>query len=76
MNGRSIRPDQIAKEMEKAIVQKANDSIKKKVESVRCPEHGQYARVTVGGGQSLKGLKLSVSGCCEALVEEVKRRFR
>ena len=74
-NGRRIRPNQIASELEKAMAQKAAESIRNKVSHVRCRAHGQPARVLVRG-RSLKDMAFDVSGCCDELIEEVKRKLR
>lgn len=75
MNGRNIRPDQLAKELQKAAIQKGSDAIKRKVESVRCRKHRQLAKV-VQRRLSPSGMNFDVSGCCEELVDEVRRRLR
>lgn len=76
LNGRSVRPNQLGRELEKAMAKDFEDSVKKTVSRVRCRTHGQCARVTVKRGGSLKGMSFEVSGCCDELTDEVRRRLR
>ncbi len=64
-----------AKDLEKAIMQAAAEEITKRVRNVRCPEHGEYARI-VASGRSSKDMKFDVSGCCESLIKEVERKLK
>jgi hypothetical protein len=45
--------------------------IQKKVRSVRCPKHGQTARVSFV--KTSRGFDMKISGCCDALIERVQR---
>jgi hypothetical protein len=63
-----------AKDLEKAIMQTAAESITEKVRSIRCPEHGQHAKI-VARGRSSKNLTFDVSGCCEKLISEVQAKL-
>jgi len=74
INGRTVHPNQIDNELEKAILQQVRDNIKKRVGSVRCKTHGQAAKI-IATGRSIDKLKFEVSGCCEELVEQVKQRL-
>ena len=64
-----------ADDLEKAVMQAAAEEITKRVRNVRCPEHGEYARI-VARGRSTKDIKFDVSGCCEKLIEEVQRKLK
>jgi len=63
-----------AKDLEKAVMQAAAEGITKKVRSIRCPEHGQYAKI-VATGRSSKDLDFKVSGCCQKLIDEVTSKL-
>jgi len=73
LNGRSVRPNDIANQLEKAMLNQVQEGIKKKLRSVRDPETGAAPTVTVTG-RSLDNLSFEVSGS-PALIEEVKRRL-
>jgi hypothetical protein len=73
-NGRSIRPDQLAREMEKAMLKKVEDSVKKTVSRIRCRTHGQHARVSVRRATGSK-MNFDVSGCCDELIDEVRKQL-
>lgn len=78
LNGRSIRPDQLARELKGAMTKQFEDSVKKRVSQtvsqVRCRAHGQVARVTFHGNPT-SGMRFDVSGCCDDLVHEVRQRL-
>lgn len=75
LNGRSIRPNQLGRELEKVVAKQFEDAVKKTASQIRCRTHGQYARVTVKRGHSVQGMSFEVSGCCDELAEEVRRRI-
>jgi len=74
LNGRSVRPNDIANQLEKAMVKQVQDGITKKLRNVRDPETGAAPTVKVVG-RSLDNLSFEVMGS-PALIEEVKRRLR
>ncbi|TYR36069.1 hypothetical protein FY036_01515 [Mesorhizobium microcysteis] len=74
LNGRSVRPNDIANQLEKAMLKQVRDGITKKLRTVRDPETGEAPTVKVVG-RSLDNLSFEVVGS-PALVEEVKRRLR
>jgi len=57
-----------AREFERAVLKTAAEAVLARLRRVRCPEHGQYASVTVSGTK-VQNIKFQISGCCEALVE-------
>lgn len=73
MNGRKVRPNQIANVLERAMFEQIKDDITRKLRGVRDPKTGERPKVIVKG-RSLKNLSFEVSGP-ESLVEEVKRRL-
>lgn len=75
INGRTVRPNQITNELEKAMLQEISNSIKKAVSSVRCPTHGEAAQI-LGTGRTIDKLKFEVTGCCDELISEVRRRLQ
>ena len=78
VNGRSVRPGQLGRELKNAMTKQLEDSVKKTVSQtvsqVRCRTHGQLARVTFHG-RALSDMKFDVSGCCDDLVQEVRQRL-
>jgi len=74
INGRKVSPRNVGDALESAMLQSIQDSISKTVGSVRCPEHGQKPKIKVKG-RNLDSLKFEVSGCCDSLIEEVKRKL-
>jgi hypothetical protein len=61
--------------LESAMIQSVQDSISKAFGSARCPDHGQKPKIKVKG-HNLDSLKFEVSGCCDSLIEEVKRKLK
>ena len=64
-----------AHDFEKAILKAAAEAIVKRVENVRCPEHGQHAHI-VATGSNTTNLDFKVSGCCEKLIDDVKGKLQ
>jgi hypothetical protein len=56
---------------EDAVLDAARRAIEDRVSAVRCPVHHTGARVRFSGDSH--DLKWSVEGCCDQLVNEVKR---
>lgn len=69
INGRNVRSDQIGKKMERAALEHGKKQIQEGVRRIRCPVHGTTARVTAIG----RDLSWKVEGCCEALIESVRK---
>ncbi len=63
-----------APELQKLVMRAAAEAVVKKVDKVRCPVHGQYARV-VASGSKPSNLEFKVDGCCQQLINEVKAKL-
>lgn len=72
VDGRTVSQDQFFAGIEGKIRQMAVDEITRRVEGVRCPEHGNYARVS-DVRQTDDGVAFEVAGCCDALVQQAQR---
>lgn len=75
INGKRIRPDQIGDALEQMVLKDIQESIKKKIGSIRCLEHGSAPKI-ICSGPSLDRLSFKVSGCCEKLIESVKEKLK
>lgn len=73
LNGRKVRLNDIANELERAMLKQVQDNIAQKLRGIRDPETGEAPKVIVKG-RGLNDLSFEVSGS-EALVAEVKRRL-
>ncbi len=62
-----IKLDFNADELQKAIMEK--------VRTIRCPDHGKYAKI-VAKGRSPKNMNFEVSGCCDKLIETVQNNLK
>jgi hypothetical protein len=62
-------------EFEKAVLKAAAEGVIKKVRAIRCPEHGQHAKI-VAKGRSGGKLNFEVSGCCAKLIQEVESKLK
>ncbi len=74
LNGRSVRPNDIANQLEKAMLKQVQEGITKKLRNVHDPKTGAAPTVKVVG-RSLNNLSFEVAGS-PALIEEVKRHLR
>lgn len=75
INGRQVNPQKIGSELEKAIYKQIEESIKKRVGTARCPEHGTAPKI-ICKGRSLDSLSFKVSGCCDKLIDAVKAKLK
>jgi len=75
INGRKMSPRNVGNMLESAMLQSVQDSISKAIGSARCSEHGQKPKIKVKG-RNLDSLKFEVSGCCDNLIEEVRRKLK
>ena len=75
INGRKVSPRNMGNAMESALLQSVQESITKAVGSARCPEHGQKPKIKVKG-RKLDSLSFGVSGCCEQMIETVKKKLK
>jgi hypothetical protein len=68
VNGRSVSSgeffDGLMGEARKNVI----SEVTKNVEQTRCPQHGQYARVTEVKDQN-GNLSFSIEGCCDGVVD-------
>ncbi len=74
INGRKVSPRNMGDALESAMLQSVQESITKSVGTARCPTHGQRPKIKVKG-QKLDSLSFEVSGCCDQLIETVKKKL-
>lgn len=74
LNGRSVRPNEIANQLERAMLKQVEEEIATKLRNVRDPHTGTAPVVEIVG-RSLDKLSFEVSGS-PALIEEAKRHLR
>ena len=74
IGGRRVDPRNTRDALEGAMLSAVQDGLRKKVGSCRCPDHGQAPKL-LGKGRSLDKLNFEVTGCCEKVIEEVKRKL-
>ena len=74
VGGREVRPNDMKSVLEKAILQNVRDQIASRVGRVTCPEHGKTPQITAEG-RDLSSLKFTVQGCCDKVVDVVRRRM-
>lgn len=75
INGRKVNPNNVGDALEAAILRSVSASVKARVGSVRCPEHGRHPQI-VGKGRSLDALSFEVSGCCQKLIDGVAAKLK
>ena len=72
IGGQKISFDKGSDEMEAQVLTKIRKYFQRKLEHVRCPEHGGAPRV-VAEGPSLGNLEVFIhDGCCQKLIDEVE----
>ena len=61
--------------LEGAILKGVQDSIKESVGSSWCEEHCSFPKVTVKG-HDIDSLSMTVTGCCDELIDHVKQKLK
>lgn len=74
IGGRRVVPRNMRDALEAAMLSAVQDGLRKKVGSCRCPEHGQAPQL-LGKGRSIDKLSFEVTGCCEKVIHEVKKKL-
>lgn len=72
INGRKVNPRNMTNVLEKAIITDLTESLKKSTRGIRCDSHGESPKLKVKG-KNLDNLSVEVNGCCDTLIERVKR---
>ncbi len=76
IGGRKVSFDKGWDEMEAQVLTEVNKYIQRKLEHVRCPEHGDAPRV-VAEGPSFRNLEFFIhDGCCRKLIDEVEKALK
>lgn len=74
IGGRRVNPRNTRDALEAAMFSAVENGIRKKLGACRCPEHGKVPKLTAKG-RSLETVKFEISGCCEEIIGEVKRKL-
>ena len=74
LSGRKVWPNDIANQLERAMLSQIEEMVRGKLRGVRDPETGAAPTITVFG-RSLDNLSFEVTGS-PALIKEVKRRLQ
>lgn len=74
INGRKVDPRNIGDALEGLMLKAVGDSIRKKLATCRCAEHGEFPKL-VAKGKTIEKLNFEISGCCEALLADAGRRL-
>ena len=75
INGKKVDLNNFGDALEQAVFETAKQTIMKRVGSASCPQHGQQAKIIFTGLTS-NNMIFDVSGCCQALVEQVKSKLK
>ena len=75
INGRKVNPRNMKDAMETMIVSGIVDCVKKSVQGISCPKHGEQPKLKVKG-RNFDNLSVEVSGCCDALKDKVKKKLQ
>jgi len=75
VDGRRVDPNSIVNALEASVLKQVESSIRNSVGSLQCRKHGQAPRIMVKG-HGIKNLSFEVSGCCNALINDVKKNFK
>jgi hypothetical protein len=74
IDGHAIDPANMEDPQESAVLESIVDSVTDRVADLRCAEHDEPPRFLLTG-PSVEALQLEVLGCCDALVEQVRKKL-
>ena len=74
LNGKRIRPGDLADTFERAFLKKITDHLHANLDDIQCPEHKLPLKINISG-QTIETLKISLEGCCEKMLTIAKERF-
>jgi hypothetical protein len=74
ISGRPVNPRNMRDAVEGMVLEAVSKQIRQKVGACRCPEHGRRPTI-VAKGRDLKSLSFEVKGCCDKLIEDVRRKL-
>ena len=72
VNGKKVAPDQLAKEMEKALVRETAEELEQQLAGMTCATHGKRPRIRAEQGASFDSLTFEVTACCDDLMERAQ----
>lgn len=73
LNGRAVPANRVADELMKDLKQKAAAEAVRRIKGIRCPVHGQTARLR---SLAFNSGQFSIEGCCDDHIAEVRRQLR
>ena len=74
INGRNVSSNNIGNAIEAAMLNSIKNSINKSVGSIRCSQHRQGPKIKAKG-RSIEKLSLEVTGCCDELIDKVRKKL-
>jgi hypothetical protein len=74
IGGRIVEPSQSRDALERATLQAIATSLRTRVGTLPCPEHHEEVTI-LAKGPSANSLSFELAGCCEVVIDEVKRRL-
>lgn len=69
VDGREISLSQYSFGLEQAIYKKAAESVRTKLDAVKCPEHGKHLDAIVLNKAAGGSLNFTLEGCCQKLID-------
>ena len=75
IKGITVTPAEMKDVLDVMFMEHLHDEISNRIGSMRCQKHGLEPRVTVKG-QSLDDLIYEVTGCCDDLVNEARKKIK
>lgn len=74
VNGKPVSLENLQDALMAAVLVSVKNHVIETIGSATCPEHGGSPNITIVGN-SLEDVSFNVSGCCQGLIDEVKRKF-
>ncbi len=71
VGGRKVSQREFGRALHDTALKKVDDAVQRRLRTIRCPKHGQQARVR--SARSHNDLKWNIEGCCEELVRAARK---
>jgi hypothetical protein len=74
IGGRIVEPSRCRDALERVTLQAILNSLRTRVGTLQCAEHRESVTI-LAKGPSVHSLSFELAGCCEAAIDEAKRRL-
>ena len=74
VGGRKVPQRDFGRALHDTALKQVDDAVQRRLRTIRCPRHGQQARVR--SARSHNDLEWKIEGCCDELVRAARRALK